>query len=586
METAQFPTRFRSRVQSVLIVIAILVLGFFLRTINVNWDEDQHLHPDERFLTMVMGSMTVPQNLGHYLDPASSPFNPTNIGYSFYVYGAFPLIVNKVFALTFQTDEYKMLNIQGRVSSAVMDATMILVLVLIVQQFEKRYGFSRNLKYFAGLLYALCVFAIQQSHFFTVDTFANTFFFLSLLWAIKIDTKHFIRKSVLSGVLMGLALASKINVVLGAPLIGWFVIDRFVVEYFFYKKYRQFLACVIFTSLFWFISCWIVLRFANPYYFERFSLIDWHLNEQFLKSIQSLQSLNDPTGYFPPGIQWVSKLPIVFPFMNIAVWGLGLPLFFFSVFGWGKMIIYALSDWKKRIGLLMIFFWMVAFFVFQGTQYVTTMRYFYVLYPFSVMGAAYGIYEFGRHTVQKKSLKPRHHEWIIAVCTLLCFVWPLMFISVYLHRNTRLAASAWMYRVMPDETMVALEHWDDPLPLLGEDLNPEGKLISGEQLPIFYEDTEEKWQEMQAILERTDYYVLTSNRGWASIIMAPEKYPQMSIFYEELFDGRTEFEKIAEFTSYPSLRYLGIPITINDDWAEEAFTVYDHPKVMIYAKKK
>jgi len=49
--------------------------------------------------------------------------------------------------------------------------------------------------------------------------------------------------------------------------------------------------------------------------------------------------------------------------------------------------------------------------------------------------------------------------------------------------------------------------------------------------------------------------------------------------------NKTNYKKVAQFTSYPSLSYLGIPVSFPDDWSEEAFTVYDHPKVMIFKKQ-
>jgi len=67
-----------------------------------------------------------------------------------------------------------------------------------------------------------------------------------------------------------------------------------------------------------------------------------------------------------------------------------------------------------------------------------------------------------------------------------------------------------------------------------------------------------------------------------SIVRVPEKYPLMSQFYQDLLSGRTQFELVAEFNSYPSLEYLSIPITFDDSWAEEAFSVYDHPQVLVF----
>jgi len=89
---------------------------------------------------------------------------------------------------------------------------------------------------------------------------------------------------------------------------------------------------------------------------------------------------------------------------------------------------------------------------------------------------------------------------------------------------------------------------------------------------------------MKKNLAEADYYILSSNRAWGSVMRVPEKYPQMSKFYQDLLANQTDYQLIAEFNSYPSLEYLGIDISFNDTWAEEAFSVYDHPQVLIFQK--
>jgi hypothetical protein len=78
--------------------------------------------------------------------------------------------------------------------------------------------------------------------------------------------------------------------------------------------------------------------------------------------------------------------------------------------------------------------------------------------------------------------------------------------------------------------------------------------------------------------------ILSSNRLWGSIPKVPERYPTTSKFYADLFAERLNFTKVAEITSYPTVPVLNIQI--NDDSSEEAFTVYDHPKVLIYKRER
>ena len=47
-----------------------------------------------------------------------------------------------------------------------------------------------------------------------------------------------------------------------------------------------------------------------------------------------------------------------------------------------------------------------------------------------------------------------------------------------------------------------------------------------------------------------------------------------------MFQGELGFDLVQVFTSD---RVLG-PLRINDQFAEEAFTVYDHPKVLVFKK--
>ena len=43
-------------------IAAILVLAAWLRLQGIDWDEGQHLHPDERFLTMVEAAIKSPHS--------------------------------------------------------------------------------------------------------------------------------------------------------------------------------------------------------------------------------------------------------------------------------------------------------------------------------------------------------------------------------------------------------------------------------------------------------------------------------------------------------------------------------------------
>ena len=80
------------------LLAGLIVIGALLRLTNLNWDQFTHIHPDERFLTMVTSAMKLPDSLGQFFDSSQSPMNPYNIGYDFFVYGTLPLFIVRVVA--------------------------------------------------------------------------------------------------------------------------------------------------------------------------------------------------------------------------------------------------------------------------------------------------------------------------------------------------------------------------------------------------------------------------------------------------------------------------------------------------------
>lgn len=545
------------------ILIILFLFGFFLRTFNSNWDQGYHLHPDERFLAMVGDAMEIPQSFSDYINPKISLLNPANIKFPFFVYGIFPLTLNKILAVFFGNDSYGAFTLQGRLLSALFDAFLILVIFKTVQLFEKRFDLHHHIKYYASFFYAIAVLPIQLSHFFAVDPFLTCFLFLSFYFACRYSFLGKVTNISSSAFFFGLAVASKISAVYMLPLLMLLLLLRLIGH----AKQKKIFVLMFAFILFPLIT-YSVIRFADPYLFADQNFFNPMVSSHFIENLKSLKSWEGSDTTFPPAIQWIPTTPILFSLKNLAFFGVGLPYFFFLIMGF-------LFAFRKRrdIALLSILFWILAFFLYQSTQFVKAMRYFYMLYPFFAILTAIGFY----YTTRKL------HPSIRSVILFIIFLWPLSYMSIYVHTSTRIQASQWIYENLSDSKILATEHWDDPLPLLLPQTN--GKQFRGEQLPVFDPESPEKWQKIDEILNKVDYYVLSSNRTWGSLPKVSGRYPVTTTFYNELFAEKRGFEKIADFTSYPSLTYLGIPFTFPDDWADESFTVYDHPRVMIFQKR-
>lgn len=554
-----------------LIFIAILLLAVFFRFYNLNWDQNLHLHPDERFLTMVGNTMKHPKNLADYLNPKTSTFNPSSTGFNFFVYGASPLILNKFLAITLSTDNYNSFTIQGRFLSALVDFLIVFLIYKTVSLFEKKYKINQSIKYLAGFFYSIAVLPIQLSHFFTVDTFLNFFMFASFYFALCYSFKKTLISLILSGAFFGLSLSSKISAIFILPLnlflITGFILNRKFFSLYFFKNFslnKSFLnkiKIILLLLILYFLTSYIFLRLTDPYLFEDNNFFNPIINSQFINNLRALKSFEGENTLYPPAIQWISKPPIIFSLFNLSLFGVGLPYFIFIITGF-----YFIFKKIKKDKLLLISFWIILFFIYQSSQFVKTMRYFIFIYPFLAIFAGFGFYHlvWNRNFVYKLTL------------IFIFLVWPLAFFSIYTKNNSRLKASLWIYKNIENKSLILVEHWDDPLPFPLKDSY--GKSFSLESLPVFDPDTEQKWEKMNYLLQKGDYLVLSSNRAWGSISAVPKKYPLMSKFYKNLFEEKLAYKKIKEFASYPSIGSIDIP----DDLAEENFTVFDHPKIIIY----
>ena len=159
--------------------------------------------------------------------------------------------------------------------------------------------------------------------------------------------------------------------------------------------------------------------------------------------------------------------------------------------------------------------------------------------------------------------------------------------NIYTNPNTRVLASEWIYKNIPADKTIAREHWDDGLPIGGNIIYKTLELpIYGMTDPITENEIYQKVQE-------ADYIIIASNRLYAPLQRISKncqkwKLPQERCshnarkYYEKLFGGKLGYKKVAEFENPPTIPILNIPI--NDQNADESFTVYDHPKVMIFKK--
>jgi len=563
-----------------LILLIILSVSLSFRLIGLNWDQNQHLHPDERFLTMVAGALKWPNSFSQYLDTETSPLNPHNQKFDFYVYGTYPVILTKFIAYLINFDDYHHLVLVGRIISAILDTATVLLIYLVAKKLS-----SAPIALWSSFFYAISVLPIQLSHFFAVDTYLVFFITVNFFLFILFYTSFPSRKSYLYALLMGISY----GLVLGAKVSGLIVLPVFALGYLIllisYKKILPiFLSGLIFISF-----SYLSLRISMPYLFSNSQLVTLSLNQKVLNNWKDLKYQSQPNHYLPPSTQWINVAKGWFPFVNLVSVGLGLPLAAFCVLG---VFISPLLKPKRPL-IYLTSFLVLSIFGYQSFQFAQPMRYFYPIYPFlSILG---GI------LTGLLSTKFNWLKWILVPAFL---VWPLSFISIYTRLHSRVSASVWIYENIPPGSTVSCDYWDDCLPLPIPELATHNYQTL--ELHLYDQDTTAKWLKLTSQLKSIDYLLLTSNRLYGSIMSDPDYYPITNRFYTSIFNGSLGFEKIAEFSSRPNIPFpnlktclpvlsteYGIPvqplqecnlsgISFVDDYVDETFTVYDHPKVLIF----
>jgi YYY domain-containing protein len=481
-----------------LILIGILVVGAYLRFVGLNWDGDQHLHPDERFLTMVSSAITPVTSPGQFFDTANSTLNPNNVGYGFFVYGTFPIFIVRLIAGWIGKTGYDEIFMVGRVLSGCMDLLAVGLVFLIAQRLFRRPIQSVC----AAALYAGAVLPIQLSHFFAVDTFANTFALLAIYFAVRIMTepptsythpedanllKSIVTRDwntalpyVLFGVAYGMALASKVSivpiviVVLIAAFIGWtkFPADEHVSKGLFIFRNLALAGVVTF----------LIFRIGQPYAFTGPGFLGLMPNQQWLDNLSSLANQSSGDVDMPPALQWANR-PITFAWENEINWGLGFPFGIMALGGvlWMGWQMIARRRWHE---FSLIWVWTVGFSLWQGLSFVRAMRYQLPIYPLLAVIAAWMLFELWDklpifwewvRTVSKggmalsdlaetSNLPAKKRSWLktlVAVVgagvVLATFAWAFAFVQIYLRPVTRVDASRWIYQNVPGPINLQLQ---------------------------------------------------------------------------------------------------------------------------------
>ncbi len=634
----------------------IVIAGAILRLSHMNWDMGTHVHPDENFLTMVTSSMHLPGSLKQFFDSTTSPMNPYNLGYGLFVYGTLPIFIVRVLAelanylnqiLQFWTlgpgipvdmTTYGAVYMVGRAVSALFDVGSIgLVFVLGRRLYKRKVGLL------AAAFYAFSALPIQLSHYFTVDTVSTFFTLLTLYLAVRVAQGAEPGRRgggwgtyLALGASLGASIACRINL---APLAGIALLAAGIRAWDDWQLLRgeaqisqrkggeaalvsTLLQATLFRFLLLGLMAIAVFRVAQPYSFGGTSVLDFSFATKWLDNMRDISRSTRLEIESPPAHQWANRTPFVFPWVNLVVWGMGIPLGLAAWVGWlvatwqvlrgltvrnGSALLRGASKFRAH---LIPVVWVGGMFLWQGMQIVCSMRYLLPLYPALGLLAAWFLWwlvdssgvkvEGSRSKVQGRNLLPStlNHKRLtavfrpaayalLAVVTIGAMLWGWGFAAIYRRPLTRITASRWIYANIPAGSHFGIEDWDEGLPLGIDGRTGYGaggyyglQSTDSGAMSMAWEDIPEKRERLYQWLNEADYLIVSSNRRWASAPRMPKRFPMTIEYYKRLFADELGFKLVYHVSSFPTV----FGHQFNDNSAEEALSVYDHPQVFVFQK--
>jgi YYY domain-containing protein len=486
-----------------LLFVLVLLLAGYLRLTGVQWGEGYHQHPDELFLTGVLGSLrahvcqtpAIPvdacpddlkrwMSIGEYFDTAKSTLNPYNSGFSFFVYGTLPMVIVRSVAEALGGSALDSMKYFARETSAMADLITIFLLYLIVSGL-----YGRRIALFAATFSSFAVMQIQQSHFFTTDLFTNLFMFLAILFAVAIPgvryeppletqqkkrnivlrvlTSPLLMLSIGFGFMLGMAMASKINATALAVLLP----GAFIVRYLVHKQEMDAddLNLIVICLMAGGIATIISFRIFQPYAF-----MGWGINPQWIANLREVRAQASGSSDLPWNLQWARRTHL-YSFTNLTLWGLGLPL---GILAWAGFLLMGWRIIKGEWKHLLLWGWTAFYFTWQSLQFNPTMRYQLPVYPLLCMMAAWFLFELPKlkaTTDNEQRIVFNRPLTILSalagvVVLSLTTIWAFAFQSIYLRDETRIAASRWILQNAPGPINVRIvsadgDVYNEPVPV-------------------------------------------------------------------------------------------------------------------------
>jgi len=536
------------------LLLLILSIGILLRFFNLTWGEGYYFHPDENNIARSILNLSWPK-----LDPqfyAYGQFSPYLTYFSAQFYNLFSFIHHQR-NLNFSEAIFFL-----RFWSALSSSITIYLTYLIGRKFFHLHSLFSLISPF---LIAFIPGLIQAAHFGTTESLLTFFFVAIIYFSLNFLKTNHKRNLITVGALSGLAIGTKISgaIFLIAPLsviIIHSIVSKKKNKLIIYQISIIVVAAAIFTVL------------SSPYL-----VINYPESSSILKYEIDIAQGKIPIFYTR---QFGHTVPYVFQIKKIFPYALGWPLFILGVIGFLLTIVSLIKNFFKKdkmknkldIGYWILDIGFLSYFLYNGQLFVKWTRFMIPILPFFALFAAYGLKKI-HHRLIKKVSSPTT-LYILYSMLLLLSILPgvFFFTSVYTQSDIRLTASKWIYQNIPENSII-LSEAGNVINFPVSNIQAQEKYLKVINFDFYNLEKDPRLQkQLINTLGQADYIIIPSRRIFANHIRLKNQFPVSTRYYQLLFSGQLGFKKIKQFSR------------LNDENAEESWSVFDHPVIRIYQK--
>jgi len=535
------------------LLLLILLIGILLRFFNLTWGEGYYFHPDENNIARSILNLSWPK------------LNP-----QFYAYGQFSPYLTYFSAQFYNLLSFihyqRKLNFSEaifflRFWSALSNSVTIYLIYLIGKKFfHLRLPFSLVSPFLTAFIPGL----IQAAHFGTTESLLTFFFVTIIYFSLNFLKTNHKRNLLIAGILSGLAIGTKISgaIFLIAPLSA--TIIHSIVS----KKKNKLMIYQISIIV---VAAAVFAVLSSPYlvinYPESFSILKYEID---------IAQGKIPIFYTR---QFRHTVPYVFQIKKIFPYVLGWPLFILGIIGFLLTIISLIKNFSKKdkmknkldIGHWILNISFLVYFLYNGQLFAKWTRFMTPILPFFALFAAYGLKKI-HHYLSQKISSPTILYTLYSILLLSILPGVFFFASIYTQSDIRLTASKWIYQNIPENSII-LSEAGNVVNFPISNIQAQKKYLKVINFDFYNLEKDPQLQkQLISALKQTDYIIIPSRRIFVNHLRSPHQYPLTAKYYQLLFSNKLGFKEIKQFS------YL------NDELAEETWSVFDHPKIRIYKK--